>query len=80
MSADLIAEFKKCLGTMSHCRAGWDFQLSPERRAEEDRQEREALSRARSIWAENPDQHENLRSAFAEASPLATIAEIEHAA
>lgn len=79
MSGDLIAEFKKCLGTMSHSRAGWDYQLPPAQRAEEDRQEREALSRARSIWAENPGQHEALRAAFTEASPLATMAEISEA-
>jgi len=79
MSGDLIAEFKKCLDAMSHSRAGWDFELPPAQRAEENRQEKDALARARSIWAENPDKHESLRVAFKEASPLATLAEIAEA-
>ena len=77
---DLAAEFTKCLGTMSHSRAGWDYELSREQRAEENRQEREALARARAIWAENPDKHNDLRAAFKAASPLATMSEIENAA
>lgn len=75
--ADITQEFKKCLSTMSHSRAGWDYQLPPVQRAEENRQEREALARARQIWAENPDRHDDLRKAFSEASPLATMSEIE---
>ncbi len=73
----LIAEFKKCLGTMSHSRAGWDYRLPPAQKAAEDRAEREALARARSIWAENVDLHGDLRAAFVEASPLASMSEIE---
>lgn len=76
---DLTAEFKKCLGTMSHSRAGWDYELPPAQRAAENRQEKEALSRARAIWAENPELHDDLRAAFAESSPLATMSEIEAA-
>lgn len=72
-------EFKKCLTTMSHSRAGWDYELPPAQRAAENRQEKEALSRARVIWAENPELHDDLRAAFAEASPLATMSEIETA-
>ena len=79
MSGDLIAEFKKCLDAMSYSRAGWDFDLPPKQREEESRLAREALYRARSIWADNPDQHEALRIAFAEQSPLATLAEIAEA-
>lgn len=75
----LIAEFTKCLGTMSHSRAGWDYQLPPAQRAEEDRQEKTALARARAIWAENPALHDELRAAFTVASPLATMREIEAA-
>jgi hypothetical protein len=73
------AEFTKCLNTMSYSRAGWDFQLSPEQRAKEDREEKAALARARAIWAENPSAHDELRAAFAAASPLATMNEIESA-
>jgi hypothetical protein len=76
---DLVTEFTKCLGTMSHSRAGWDYQLSKAQRAEEDRQERVALARVRAIWAENPDLHTDLRAAFVAASPLATMREIESA-
>lgn len=77
---EMIEEFKKCLIDMSHSRAGWDYQLPPAQRAEESRQEQTALARARSIWAENPDSHEQLRAAFAETSPLATMREIEQGA
>jgi hypothetical protein len=75
----LIAEFTKCLGTMSHSRAGWDYQLPPAQRAEEDRQERDALARARAIWSENVPMHDALRAAFTAANPLATMSEIERA-
>jgi hypothetical protein len=71
------SEFKKCLTTMSHSRAGWDYDLPRAQRAEENRQEKEALARARAIWSENPDMHDDLRVAFKEASPLATMSEIE---
>lgn len=74
---ELTEEFKKCLGTMSHSRAGWDYDLPPAQRREEDRQEREALSRARAIWKDNPERHDDLRAAFKEASPLAQMKEIE---
>ncbi|WP_376742479.1 hypothetical protein [Ensifer canadensis] len=77
---ELIQEFTACLSTMSHSRAGWDYQLPPAQRAEEDRQEKAALARARAIWSDNADFHEQLRSAFKEASPLATMAEIERVA
>lgn len=75
----IIDEFKKCLSTMSHSRAGWDYELPKAQRAEEDRQGKEALALARSIWAVNPDLHDRLRKAFYEASPLATMSEIEAA-
>lgn len=74
---DVIADFTKCLSVMSYSRAGWDYQLPPQQRAEEGRQEREALARARAIWAENADRHDDLRAAFKAAKPLATMAEIE---
>ena len=73
----MIDEFKKCLSTMSHSRAGWDYQLPPAQRAAEDRADKEALARARSIWAENPGLHADLRAAFDDVKPLATMSEIE---
>jgi len=75
--SDLITEFRRCLGTMSHSRAGWDYDLPPAQRREEDRQEREALAGARAIWAENPARHDDLRAAFSAENPLATMREIE---
>lgn len=75
----LVAEFRDCLSTMSHSRAGWDYELSREQRAKEDREEREAVARARAIWAENPPLHDALREAFVAANPLATMSEIERA-
>lgn len=75
----IIAEFTKCLSTMSHSRAGWDYDLPREQRAKENREEREALARARAIWSENPERHDELRAAFKAASPLATMSEIERA-
>ncbi len=76
--ADLIAEFTKCLGTMSHSRAGWDYDLPEAQRAQEDQEARDALKRAREIWAANPELHDALRAAFAATSPLATMREIEN--
>ena len=76
----LCEEFKKCLVKMSHSRAGWDYQLTPTQRAAEDRQEKDALARARAIWTESPELHDDLRAAFKEVSPLATMREIESAA
>jgi hypothetical protein len=75
-----IIEFKKCLSTMSHSRAGWDYELPPAQKAKEDREEKAALARARAIWAESPELHDELRAAFKEASPLATMSEIEKSA
>lgn len=77
MEDELVSEFTRCLTTMSHSRAGWDYQLPAAQRAEEDRQEKQALTRARAIWSENPPLQDALRVAFADASPLATMREIE---
>lgn len=76
----MIEDFKKCLSTMSHSRAGWDYELPREQRAKEDREEKEALAKARKIWADNPDRHDDLRQAFKESSPLAAMSEIEKSA
>lgn len=75
---ELVAEFTKCLSTMSHSRAGWDYELPRQQRAKEDREEKEALARARAIWSENPDDRDALRAAFAAAKPLAKMSEIEN--
>lgn len=72
----LVHEFVRCLKTMSHSRAGWDYQLPPAQRALENRQEKDALARARVIWSEYPDK-EVLRFAFKALGPLATMSEIE---
>ena len=76
----IINEFTRCLGIMSHSRAGWDYDLSKEQRAKEDREEREALNRARAIWSENPTRQDDLRAAFVASNPLATMREIEASA
>ena len=77
---ELTDKFQKCLFTMSHSRAGWDYELPPAQRAQENREEKEALAEARKIWAENPDMHDELRETFKKASPLATMSEIERTA
>jgi hypothetical protein len=77
-TTDIITDFVKALGTMSHSRAGWDYQLSPEQREKENRDEKAALATARAIWAANPDRHADLRAAFQAANPLATMTEIEN--
>jgi hypothetical protein len=75
--SDVRDEFVRCLNTVSHSRAGWDYNLSREQRAKEDREEREALSRARALWGQNPELHDMLREAFSSTSPLASMSEIE---
>jgi len=73
----LISEFSECLKTMSYCRAGWDYELSPEVKRREDKQCADALAKAREIWRENTAIRADLRAAFKAASPLATMEEIE---
>lgn len=73
----MIDEFKKCLLDMSYSRAGWDYQLPRSQRAAEATMEKSARDRAREIWAQNPEKHDQLRAAFTEVSPLATMSEIE---
>lgn len=77
MSAAKIEAFKTALKDMSYSRAGWDYQMSSMQRAQEAALEREARDSARAIWAENPDIQDDLRAAFTETSPLATMSEIE---
>ena len=73
------AEFINCLNTISHVRAGWDYDLPADRRTQEDDLGKEALDRLRSIWVEHPDQHDTLLAAYAFVSPLVSMREIETA-
>jgi hypothetical protein len=77
---DKPAEFVRCLITMSGARASWDcYDRSAAAKAEGDRAEAQALNRAREIWRDNPDMHDELRAAFVKTQPLATMSEIERA-
>ena len=74
----LCDEFKRCLGAMSFARAGWDYYAMPAgQKAAEARSAHRAKDRAREIWQQNPHLHDELRAAFKEAQPLATMDEIE---
>lgn len=76
---EVIERFVHCLTTMSSCRAGWDYYDMPkDQRARENREEKEALGVARAIWQENPGLRDQLRAAFTETRPLATMSEIEN--
>lgn len=74
-----VDEFVNCLTTMSHSRAGWDYEMSREQRHKEDKAEKQALAMARDIWVTNPSLHDALRAAFTATKPLATMNEIERA-
>lgn len=76
MNTETVETFTHALGVISHSRAGWDYDLSPQERAKELADEKSALGIARMIWTNNPDMHDDLKSAFAAASPLATLDEI----
>ncbi len=77
---DLQAEFRKCLCDISFARAGWDYELHPAQKASEATLSSNSMTRARQIWAENPDKHGDLRAVFKDLQPLATMDEIERAA
>ncbi len=72
-----VHDFVRCLGTISHSRAGWDYDLSKAERAKEIAEEKAALAEARAIWAANPNSHDVLREAFNKAKPLATLSEFD---
>lgn len=77
---NIIDEFKKCLNDMSYVRAGWDFYDMPaHQKGQEASMGAKAKARACEIWRENPAMHDNLRAAFREVRPLATMEEIERA-
>lgn len=76
-----VHDFVRCLNTMSHSRAGWDVELTPEERAKENAQEKDALAEGRRIWdAADEEQRSVLREAFSKAQPLASITEFDRAA
>ena len=73
-----LHDFVRCLDTISHTRAGWDYPEMPREEMEREiAEERAALVEARAIWAANPDNHDVLREAFKKARPLASISEFE---
>lgn len=73
-----VHDFVRCLGTISHTRAGWDYAEMPlEKRKKEIAEERAALAEARAIWAANPGNLDVLREAFRLAQPLAQLSEFE---
>lgn len=73
-----VHDFVRCLDTISHTRAGFDFpQMPASEKAKEIAEERAALAEARAIWAANPESHDVLREAFKKAQPLAVISEFE---
>ena len=73
-----LHDFVRCLDTISHTRAGWDYPEMPREEMEREiAEERAALVEARAIWAANPDNHDVLREAFKKARPLASISELE---
>ena len=74
---EVIKEFENCLSSISHCRAGWDYELTREQRAQEDRQEKISLALARRLWTDNAHMHADLEAAFTAFQPLATMAEIQ---
>lgn len=78
MDESYLHDFVRCLNTISHTRAGWDYPQMPlDEKKREIEEERAALAQARAIWRDNPDNHDVLREAFKKAQPLAVLSEIE---
>ena len=76
--ATLQAEFRKCLCEISFTRAGYDVrQMPPAQKSSEAARASGFMARARQIWAENENQHDELRAVFGEAQPLVEMREIE---
>lgn len=77
---DVQVEFRKCLSDISFTRAGYDVRkMPPAQKSSEAAAGADAMTRARQIWSENPDKHDELRAVFKELGPLATVDEIERA-
>ena len=78
-SATLQAEFRSCLLSISHARAGWDVrEMPPAQKSSEAATASDAMMRARQIWADNPDKRASLRGVFQDVEPLVEMREIEH--
>ncbi len=78
--AELLAEFRKCLCAISFTRAGRDFyDMPPMQQQSEATSGARNMAQARTIWADNPNLHDDLRTVFKELDPLATMDEIERA-
>ena len=77
-SATLQAEFRKCLTEISFARAGYDVrEMPPAQKSKEAARASDCMTRARQIWAENPDKHASLRGIFEDVNPLLEMREIE---
>ncbi len=80
ISAKMRAEFRKCLCEISFTRAGYDVrEMQPAQKASEAASASDSMTRVRQIWADNPDQHDDLRAVFASLNPLVEMREIERA-
>ena len=76
----MLEEFRKCLCAVSFTRAGHDFyDMAPAQRQNEATYGTKNLARARQIWADNPNAHDDLRAVFNDLKPLAEMREIERA-
>ena len=74
------AEFRKCLCELSFTRAGYDVrEMPPAQKSDEAARASDCMTRARQIWAENADEHDELRAVFQETQPLVEMREIERA-
>ena len=73
----LVYDFKRSLLDISYVRAGWDYPDNPaDQKAAEASLGQKSLASAREMWAKNPARHNDLRNAFRELQPLATLDEI----
>ena len=77
-TATLQSEFRKCLTEISFTRAGYDVrEMPPAQKSGEAARASDCMTRARQIWAENPDKHASLRGVFKDVNPLVEMREIE---
>ena len=79
-SANMQAEFRKCLTEISYTRAGYDVrEMPPAQKSNEAARACDCMTRARQIWADNPDKRASLRGVFQDVGPLVELREIERA-
>ena len=77
-SANMQAEFRKCLTEISFTRAGYDVrEMPPTQKSKEAARASDFMTRARQIWADNPDKRASLRGVFQDVAPLVEMREIE---